>query len=321
MDTSNVKTVFRTYHDENTPYVMINRTMPQNKSLSYEAIGMLTYLLSKPDDWKVMIVDLQRVGIAGRDKVYRILNELIEARYMTRVQIRDDYQVIQEVVYTAYESPLPEKAEVAQPPLPENPDTAEPYTENPLLHNKEEYIEEKVLNATNPKRPDSVATIPDWRKRQPAGSEKNPATLLDDKQPVIHTALEKLILTVCNVYSLTESQLDMLDRVVALSQPLGDVEKLPSPNDLYESEPLFRDYAENKAKTMRSNGATPGPIIKQLANYTHIHGWLAYKEAHSKPETLPEFGNVPAKPPVMSGGYVPGAKLLKDIQGVSDAGN
>jgi hypothetical protein len=111
---------------------------------------VLVYLLAKPNDWQVKIEDLRLAGGIGRDKVYRILNELREAGYIERVVRRDP--TTQQILYNDYliyddpiasqippgpipecEAPLPENQEQAGP-LPERPEVGEsgPLPEEPL---------------------------------------------------------------------------------------------------------------------------------------------------------------------------------------------
>ena len=42
---------------------------------------MISYLLSKPDGWKTMMVDLKNRATNGRDSVQSIMKELIEERW------------------------------------------------------------------------------------------------------------------------------------------------------------------------------------------------------------------------------------------------
>lgn len=109
-------TIVRAAHDDQ-PYFLMNRATAQDESLSFAARGMLAYLLSKPDHWQVKVTDLQQN--CGRDKVYSLIDELIEARYMDRQIERDPKGRMVNVQYVVYECPLPEK-----------PDTAEPDTAN-----------------------------------------------------------------------------------------------------------------------------------------------------------------------------------------------
>lgn len=111
-------TIIRAQRSSEKPYFSTSRAAAQNKELTFEARGMLWYLLSKPDDWTVNIADLQQQ--CGRDKVYRLLAELRTAGYLARTdQMQRDDGTFSKVVYTVREEPLPEK-----------PYTDEPYTEN-----------------------------------------------------------------------------------------------------------------------------------------------------------------------------------------------
>jgi len=130
-------TIIRTPHDTERPYFSMCRSTAQDKNLSWEARGVLAYLLSKPSDWKVMIADLKQN--CGRDKVRKILAELTQHGYMKISQSRDtkgrftgEYQV--------YETPIAETP-IAENPIAENPSPEtrhrKPVTGTPPLHNKE----------------------------------------------------------------------------------------------------------------------------------------------------------------------------------------
>jgi hypothetical protein len=55
--------------------------------LSWEARGLMGYLLSKPDNWKVRLYDLVRNGPAGEHKIRRVIRELEQAGYLRRERI------------------------------------------------------------------------------------------------------------------------------------------------------------------------------------------------------------------------------------------
>lgn len=61
-----------------------------DKELSWEAKGVMAYLLSKPDNWVVRTRDLIRQGPAGEYKVTRILSELKKAGYIRRERYRKE---------------------------------------------------------------------------------------------------------------------------------------------------------------------------------------------------------------------------------------
>jgi DnaD/phage-associated family protein len=139
------KTILRVAHDRNNPYMQLNRSTAQNKEMSYEAVGMLTYLLSKPDDWQVNIEDLQRQG-CGRDKAYRILAELMETGYARRVKEREKGKIVR-ISYLISEAPLPEKPETVEP-YPAQPEAANPDPANPTQHIKESLQEKDSTTTT-----------------------------------------------------------------------------------------------------------------------------------------------------------------------------
>src|SRR4051794_9053866 len=77
--------IIRTVKDRQHPYTQIVNRVLTDDRLSWEARGMLAYLLSKPDDWQVRFSDLRRQGGRGRDSTQRILKELAAAGYRVRV--------------------------------------------------------------------------------------------------------------------------------------------------------------------------------------------------------------------------------------------
>lgn len=119
--------IFRAPRDAQNPYFMMRRDTAQDETISYEARGMLAYLLSKPGDWELRRGDLMRAGSCGRDRVIRILKELVERGYAQRLgQRRDDDHKFVGVDYAIYEKPCTE-----------NPSPGKPYTENPLQQSNE----------------------------------------------------------------------------------------------------------------------------------------------------------------------------------------
>lgn len=103
-------------------YTAISNALIDHRDLSAEARLALIYLLSKPDDWEVQIVDLRRVlgrgdKICCRNKAYNILRELKDARYVKPLRImeagrfvRFDYVVFDE----PFEEPCAEKEDTVQ---------------------------------------------------------------------------------------------------------------------------------------------------------------------------------------------------------------
>jgi len=129
-------TIQRAPKDRENPYRLINRHAMEDDRLTFEARGVLAYILVKPDNWKIQIADLRRGGNMGRDKTYRIINELISFGYIIREAERNKDGTIGETAYFVYENPQVVKTDtpeepVSNEPLPDKPDTAEPEAVEP----------------------------------------------------------------------------------------------------------------------------------------------------------------------------------------------
>jgi DnaD/phage-associated family protein len=75
-----------------------------DERLSWEARGLMGYLLSKPDDWEVRQMDLERRGPAGGYKIKKMLAELRAYGYVNRYRITNPDQTFTWMT-VVYESP------------------------------------------------------------------------------------------------------------------------------------------------------------------------------------------------------------------------
>jgi hypothetical protein len=101
-------------------YTKVPNALMNDTSLSFEARGVLVYLLSKPAEWVVRMADIEKQGQIGKEKRQRIIKELVGSQYLIKDQLRGGDNQFAGVDYHVYDEPLPEK------PLTENP-----LTENP----------------------------------------------------------------------------------------------------------------------------------------------------------------------------------------------
>lgn len=116
-------------------FYLLDKTISEDKRLSWAARGLLVFLLGKPDNWSVSVANLvnETKGSAkasGRDAVYGLLNELIAVGYIKRSQ-KNGTGGFGDIDYLVAETaePLTEKPETAQP------DTGLPLTEKPYPSN------------------------------------------------------------------------------------------------------------------------------------------------------------------------------------------
>ena len=109
-------------------FVVMDQRAVEDTRLSWAARGLLGYLLSRPDDWKVLVSDLRKRGNLGRDGIYRLLRELRTVGYARFLRMRDKNGRIRGGIYI-----IREIAVSLDPELPDTvlPETAAPGTANP----------------------------------------------------------------------------------------------------------------------------------------------------------------------------------------------
>lgn len=110
----------RAIRNADHPYFPSSRAAAQDTSLTYEAAGLLWYLLSKPDTWNVIPSTLLRKGEGkkhgtSRGRIYKLLNELIGAGYIERIIVRDERGRMADVEYVIHESPSAEFQDTVKP--------------------------------------------------------------------------------------------------------------------------------------------------------------------------------------------------------------
>lgn len=88
-------------------FVMMDKGFLEDVRLSYKAKGILAYLLSKPDNWKVVVGNLVNYSKDGKASVYAGLKELSEFGYYKKIPIRDDKGHFVRWESTVYECPYP----------------------------------------------------------------------------------------------------------------------------------------------------------------------------------------------------------------------
>lgn len=118
-------------------FTTVNNDYLQDINLSWKAKGLITYVMSLPDDWQLNISDLKNRSKDGRDSTANGINELIENDYCRRIRNRNvggvfagfDYVVTDVKFEPQTENPYMVEPQTEKPNT-ENPNTANPNTEN-----------------------------------------------------------------------------------------------------------------------------------------------------------------------------------------------
>ena len=133
--------VFRV--ERNTGYTVMSNHHLRNKALTLKAKGLLSQMLSLPEDWDYTLAGLAHINREKIDAIREAVKELEKAGYIVRSRERDEKGRLRGADYIIYEQPQPpaeQNDENGQPPildLPtlENPTLEKPTQEKPTLEN------------------------------------------------------------------------------------------------------------------------------------------------------------------------------------------
>ena len=119
--------VFRV--ERNKGYTVMSNHHLRNKELTLKAKGLLSQMLSLPEDWDYTLAGLSQINRESIDAIRTAVWELEKAGYIKRRQGRDEKGKMTAIEYTIYEQP--------QPPDDTPPGLEKPILENPTQLNKD----------------------------------------------------------------------------------------------------------------------------------------------------------------------------------------
>lgn len=90
----------------NIPFTQIGHELINTPSLSGKAKWILTYILSKPDNWIVYEKDIAKHTKDGRDAIRTGIQKLITTGYIKRKRVRDTKGQFTEYEYRVSELPV-----------------------------------------------------------------------------------------------------------------------------------------------------------------------------------------------------------------------
>jgi len=133
--------VFRV--EKTRDYTVMANFHLKDTGLTLKSKGLLSMMLSLPDEWNYTTRGLAAICREGVDCIGAALKELETAGYIVRTQLRDEKGRITDTEYIIYERPQrqpnPASPYMASPytarPDTENPDMDKPYTAKPCTEN------------------------------------------------------------------------------------------------------------------------------------------------------------------------------------------
>ena len=133
--------------NKNVNYTVMSNHHLQDKRLSLKAKGLLSYMLSLPDDWDYSLKGLTVGCKDGLDSVRTAVLELEEHGYVRRQKVRNTKGQIIDYDYQVYESPVEDdpavpgkEGEPSDPSATKNPKSrmkpcSSPFLDFPMMVN------------------------------------------------------------------------------------------------------------------------------------------------------------------------------------------
>lgn len=100
--------IIRTNKDNN-PFVMLDKTALNDSNLSWKAKGVHAFMMSKPDDWKFYMENIEKSSKDGRESLRSAFKELQEQGYLTRRPHQDSQGRLDGWETIVHEQPIERK--------------------------------------------------------------------------------------------------------------------------------------------------------------------------------------------------------------------
>ena len=135
-------------------YTVMSNYHLKDKGLTLKSKGLLSMILSLPEEWNYTTRGLASICKEGVDAIGSALKELETAGYIVRRQLRGANGRITDTEYIIYEQPQPKKPDMLPPdvvsPDTENPDMVRPDMEKPAeLNTKRSNIQKSNTHLSN----------------------------------------------------------------------------------------------------------------------------------------------------------------------------
>ena len=150
--------VFRV--ERNAGYTVMSNHHLRNKNLTLKAKGLLSQMLSLPEDWDFTLAGLSYINREKIDAIREAIRELEKAGYIVRSRERDEKGRLRGADYVIYEQPQQPTSDLPtlENPTLDNPTLDNPTLEKPTLENPTQ-INKDILNTNLPKKDKSITDL------------------------------------------------------------------------------------------------------------------------------------------------------------------
>ena len=190
--------VFRV--ERTSDYTVMSNYHLRDKRLSLKAKGLLSQMLSLPEDWDYTLAGLCYINRESKDAIRTAIHELEQAGYIHRRQTTDSGGKFAGNVYTIYERP---QGPPSGDPSSGNPTTGKPMPEKPTQRNIEKQNTDQSNTDSIPFR---AAAPPEPKRTEPSLVER-----MEEYRALIRANIQYPLLAAQN-----PDDTDLLDEIVEL---------------------------------------------------------------------------------------------------------
>lgn len=119
-------------------YTIMSNFHLRDKRLDFKAVGLMSWMLSNPDDWDYSIAGIAATRKEGKSAIETAVKALESCGYLERILVRKKNGKFDGYDYILHEEPLTE-----------NPSTENPSTEKPMTENQQQLNTIRTNNYSN----------------------------------------------------------------------------------------------------------------------------------------------------------------------------
>ena len=240
--------IFRVEKSKN--YTVMSNCHLRDKRLTLKAKGLLSQMLSLPDDWDYTLKGLSFINREKIDAIREAVKELETAGYIVRSRERDEKGRLRGADYVIYETPQPASdLPTLENPTLDNPTLEKPTLENPTQLNKDnkEDIDNTNLSNNQSLPPQPLQLRPLNKKidrsmddiREDIKARISYDVLVDE-----YGELDSIVEIICEVYTVRKMYIRVNSRDIRSENVKGVFDNVNSIHVEYAIE-RFRMYTSN----------------------------------------------------------------------------
>jgi hypothetical protein len=264
-----------------TNFTTVNNDYLQDAGLSWKGKGLITYIMSLPEEWNLNIADLKNRSKDGRDATAAGIRELIECGYCMRDRMRNESGMF--TGYHVSDCKDFERAtentfsvdRVTDNPVAGILDTENPNSENPTLVNTNLNNETLIVNTNDSVKPEPVPSLfPEIEKEKAEQLKKVEAQQLAEEEEKKRKTLFKN----SDVYKLVDFKIKPVN--------YSEFEKYFSGEDYEKVDLVYYFHSVNDWSDQKNMKRTKAGWLATIRNF--MRGDVEKNKLHLKAEFKPE---------------------------------